>query len=91
MKSNKRMTATEYILNICFCLSESIEALYCFRYSQGVDDLPREAGWSLFDLQIEFERMGVPNETWSMSLLNKDYEVTFQSYKIKSSSKFILF
>ncbi|CAL8081785.1 unnamed protein product [Orchesella dallaii] len=62
-------------LLVQMCQPESIEALYCFRYSQGIEDLPREAGWSLFDLQTEFERMGVPNETWTMTLLNKEYEL----------------
>ncbi|CAG7722169.1 unnamed protein product [Allacma fusca] len=57
------------------CQPTSIEDLYSFRYNMGSEDLPREAGWALFDLQLEFERMGVPNESWTMTSLNKDYEI----------------
>ena len=55
----------------------NIEDLYSFRYNTGSEDLPRETGWSLFDLQAEFVRMGVPNESWTMTSLNKDYDVRF--------------
>lgn len=39
------------------------------------EDIPKTAGWTFFDLQSEFQRMRVPNENWSLTLLNKDYEV----------------
>ncbi|XP_054263954.1 myotubularin-related protein 6 isoform X2 [Macrosteles quadrilineatus] len=51
-----------------------IEELYCFHYSSR-DDIPKAAGWSYFDLQSEFQRMGVPNEQWHLMPLNKFYEI----------------
>lgn len=52
-----------------------IEDLYCFTYKPLVDDFPKTAGWNYFDLQSEFQRMGVPNEQWNLMSLNKFYEV----------------
>lgn len=60
-----------------FIYTVNVEDLYGFAYNSGSEDLPRETGWLLFDLQTEFERMGVPNESWTMTTLNKDYEVNF--------------
>lgn len=53
----------------------SVEDLYCFTYSSSVDDIPKSAGWNFFDLQSEYQRMGIPNDQWCLTMLNKDYEV----------------
>ncbi|XP_049938411.1 myotubularin-related protein 6 isoform X1 [Schistocerca serialis cubense] len=52
-----------------------IEDLYCFHYTSSTEDIPKQAGWNFFDLQSEYQRMRVPNDQWSLTLLNKDYEV----------------
>ena len=55
--------------------SGSLEELYAFHYT-AADITQRSVGWNFFDLQSEYLRMGVPNETWVLSLINKDYEVS---------------
>ncbi|XP_046665776.1 myotubularin-related protein 6 isoform X2 [Homalodisca vitripennis] len=52
-----------------------IEDLYCFYYTSPGDDIPKTAGWSYFDLQSEFQRMGVPNDQWNLMPLNKFYDI----------------
>jgi hypothetical protein len=52
-----------------------IEDLYCFHYTSSTEDIPKPAGWNFFDLQSEYQRMRVPSDQWSLTLLNKDYEV----------------
>lgn len=52
----------------------NVENLYCFQYTSSVDDIPKTSGWN-FDLQSEYHRMGVPNEHWCLTTLNKDYEL----------------
>ena len=39
------------------------------------DNTPKSYGWDFFDIQTEYLRMGVPNENWVLTNLNKDYEV----------------
>lgn len=53
----------------------SLEDLYCFNYQGDEDTLPRHAGWNFFNVQSEFQRQSVPNEEWSLSYLNSNYEV----------------
>ncbi|EZA54228.1 hypothetical protein DMN91_000584 [Ooceraea biroi] len=53
----------------------SLEDLYCFNYQENEDILPRHAGWTFFNIQSEFQRQGVPNEEWSLSYLNTNYEL----------------
>lgn len=52
-----------------------IEELYCFKYTSSSEEIPKTAGWNFFDLQAEFQRMRVPNDQWSLTNLNKDYEL----------------
>lgn len=49
--------------------------MYCFNYQESEDTLPQHAGWNFFNVQSEFQRQGVPNEEWSLSYLNTNYEV----------------
>lgn len=51
----------------------NIEDLYCFTYT--ADDIPKNVGWNFYDLQSEYQRMGVPNDQWALTKLNEDYEV----------------
>jgi len=52
----------------------SLDELYAFQYT-ATDITQRSVGWNFFDLQSEFLRMGVPNDNWVLSHINKDYEV----------------
>lgn len=65
-----------------------IDDLYCFHYTSSTEDIPKHAGWSFFDLQSEFQRMRVPNDHWSLTLLNKEYELcdTYPRYLYVPSS-----
>ncbi len=60
----------------CSVFSAELSELYAFQYS-APDITDRDSGWDLFDYQSEFLRMGVPNENWVLSTINKDYEVRF--------------
>lgn len=37
----------------------------------------REIGWKLIDLKVDYQRMGIPNDYWELTDINKDYEVIF--------------
>ncbi|XP_051169352.1 myotubularin-related protein 8 [Leptopilina boulardi] len=50
----------------------SMEDLYCFHYREA---WAQQLGWNLFNVQREFQRQGAPNEEWSISYLNTNYEL----------------
>ncbi|XP_078370553.1 phosphatidylinositol-3,5-bisphosphate 3-phosphatase MTMR6-like isoform X2 [Oculina patagonica] len=54
---------------------EKLEDLYAFSYNPQTEKLTRSAGWALFDIQSEYARMGLPNNEWCCSSLNKDYQI----------------
>lgn len=60
--------------NFNFCFSASIDKLYAFIFTQS-DDTPKSYGWEMYDTQTEYLRLGVPNELWVLTNINKDYEV----------------
>ncbi|XP_050307744.1 myotubularin-related protein 6 [Anthonomus grandis grandis] len=62
-----------YMSLLQLSLPSDIEKLYCFSYT--TDDMPKKAGWNFFDLQSEYQRMGVPNDQWALTKLNEDYEL----------------
>ncbi|XP_028932179.1 myotubularin-related protein 7 isoform X2 [Ornithorhynchus anatinus] len=51
------------------------EELYCFSFNPKLDKEERELGWKLVDLGEEYQRMGVPNNYWQISDVNRDYRV----------------
>ncbi|KAK5644181.1 hypothetical protein RI129_008026 [Pyrocoelia pectoralis] len=53
----------------------NVEDLYCFQYTASFEDIPKTSGWNAFDLKSEYKRMGVPNDHWCLTMLNKDYEL----------------
>jgi len=59
---------------MCLTFLANLEDLYAFHYTAS-DISKRYVGWDFFDLQSEYLRMGVPNENWVLSNINKDYEV----------------
>ncbi|XP_076180105.1 myotubularin related protein 6 [Ptiloglossa arizonensis] len=60
----------------------SVEDLYCFNYQAYRDILPQHAGWNFFNIRSEFQRQGVPNEEWTLTYLNTNYELcdTYPKY-----------
>ena len=53
----------------------NIDDLHCFNSTSNAENIPQSAGWNFFDLQSEYQRMGVPNDHWALTTANKDYEV----------------
>lgn len=51
------------------------EDLYAFSYNPKMSKETREIGWKLIDLKVDYQRMGIPNQYWEITDLNKDYEV----------------
>lgn len=43
--------------------------------------MEKSYGWSFFNIREDFERMNVPPESWTMTTLNKDYDVSEQQFK----------
>ncbi|KAI1234662.1 Myotubularin-related protein 8 [Lamprotornis superbus] len=51
------------------------EELYAFSYNPKMSKESREMGWKLIDLRLDYQRMGIPNDSWEITDINKDYEV----------------
>lgn len=51
------------------------EELYAFLYNPHQNEDDRRRGWELIDVSNDFRRMGLSNEHWEISHLNKNYEV----------------
>nr|XP_048297686.1 myotubularin-related protein 7 [Myodes glareolus] len=51
------------------------EELYCFSFNPKLDKEEREQGWLLIDLSEEYERMGLPDNYWQLSDVNREYRV----------------
>ena len=51
------------------------EELYAFSYNPKMSKENRETGWKLIDLKVDYQRMGIPNDYWEITDVNKDYEV----------------
>ncbi|KPP78323.1 myotubularin-related protein 8-like, partial [Scleropages formosus] len=51
------------------------EELYAFLYNPKQDENDRRIGWATVDLKMEYERMGLPNDLWEMTDLNKNYGI----------------
>ncbi|XP_053931679.1 myotubularin-related protein 8 isoform X1 [Cuculus canorus] len=58
-------------------LSQPVKAeeLYAFSYNPKTSKENREIGWKLIDLKVDYQRMGIPNDYWEITDVNKDYEV----------------
>ncbi|XP_078496234.1 phosphatidylinositol-3,5-bisphosphate 3-phosphatase MTMR8 isoform X2 [Lissotriton helveticus] len=53
---------------------ENHEDLYAFSYNPKFCPEEKEAGWKLIDVKEDFSRMGIPNEHWQITDVNKGYE-----------------
>ncbi|XP_006744907.1 myotubularin-related protein 7 [Leptonychotes weddellii] len=64
-----------YISLIRLARPVKYEELYCFSFNPKLDKEERERGWMLIDLGEEYKRMGLPNNYWQLSDVNRDYRV----------------
>ncbi|XP_055652877.1 myotubularin-related protein 7 isoform X3 [Falco peregrinus] len=64
-----------YISLIRLARPVKYEELYCFSFNPKLDKEEREQGWKLIDLNEEYNRMGIPNNYWQISDVNRDYGV----------------
>nr|XP_038034977.1 myotubularin-related protein 7 isoform X4 [Anas platyrhynchos] len=64
-----------YISLIRLARPVKYEELYCFSFNPKLDKEEREQGWKLVDLNEEYNRMGIPNDYWQISDVNRDYGV----------------
>ncbi|XP_069749058.1 phosphatidylinositol-3,5-bisphosphate 3-phosphatase MTMR8 isoform X2 [Narcine bancroftii] len=64
------------VYNSLLRLSKPVEyeELYAFSYNPKQKEMDRGIGWKMIDLRKEFQRMGVPNEHWEETDVNKNYE-----------------
>ena len=52
-----------------------LSELYAFHYIS--PDIPdRQHGWNLYDLRSEYLRMGVSSDNWTLTNINREYEVS---------------
>ncbi|OWF52869.1 myotubularin-related protein 8-like isoform X2 [Mizuhopecten yessoensis] len=51
----------------------SIDALYAFHFTLPAGQ--KSYGWDMYDTQTEYLRMGIPNELWVLTSMNRDYEL----------------
>ncbi|XP_077000494.1 phosphatidylinositol-3-phosphate phosphatase MTMR7 [Tamandua tetradactyla] len=64
-----------YISLIRLARPVKYEELYCFSFNPKLDKEEREQGWMLINLSEEYKRMGLPNNYWQLSDVNRDYRV----------------
>ncbi|XP_062341709.1 myotubularin-related protein 8 [Osmerus eperlanus] len=54
---------------------EELEELYAFLYNPKQQEEERAIGWSKINMAMDYKRMGLPNEFWEVTDLNKNYEI----------------
>ncbi|XP_042097180.1 myotubularin-related protein 7 isoform X1 [Ovis aries] len=64
-----------YISLIRLARPVKYEELYCFSFNPKLDREEREQGWMLVNLSEEYKRMGLPNDYWQLSDVNREYRV----------------
>ncbi|KAK6480243.1 myotubularin-related protein 8-like [Huso huso] len=51
------------------------EELYAFVYNPKQNEADRGVSWSTIDLKVDYQRMGLPNDYWEITDLNKSYGI----------------
>ncbi len=64
------------VIVFVFCLAEKYEELYCFSFNPNIDKAEREHSWDFLDLKAEYSRMGLPNNLWHVTPINREYRVS---------------
>ncbi|GAA49811.1 Myotubularin- protein 6 [Clonorchis sinensis] len=54
---------------------EHITELPCFRLLPAGCYWDRADGWNTFDMQTQFERFGLPNAAWTLTDINRDFQI----------------
>ena len=70
------------VLTLVVALSpypEVYSELYAFQYRPASSTVKQRSGWMLYEAEVEFKRMGVPNDHWQATKLNHNYEVSVSS------------
>ncbi|CAI8047738.1 Myotubularin-related protein 6 [Geodia barretti] len=49
--------------------------LYAYQYRPDSSTLKQSSGWSLYEAEFDYKRMGIPNELWQATNLNHSYEL----------------
>ena len=57
-------------------VSVELGELYAFHYISP-DIANRKQGWHQFDLQSEYLRMGLSSDNWTLTNINREYEVSW--------------
>ncbi|XP_069747539.1 myotubularin-related protein 6 isoform X2 [Narcine bancroftii] len=84
------------IYNSLLKLSRSVkyEDLYAFSFHPKKTDYEREMGWKVINLNDEYRRLGIPNDIWQLTDVNRNYKIcdTYPTdlYVPKSVSKPII-
>ncbi|XP_026522885.1 myotubularin-related protein 7 [Notechis scutatus] len=73
--SQERDCHDVYISLIRLARPVKYEELYCFSFNPKLNKEEREQGWNLTNLMKEYNRMGIPNNYWQISDVNRDYRV----------------
>lgn len=53
----------------------NLDDLYAFHYTPSADEMLQVAGWTLYEAEAEYMRMGLPADRWHASLINSKYDV----------------
>uniref|UniRef100_A0A8C1XLH7 phosphatidylinositol-3,5-bisphosphate 3-phosphatase n=1 Tax=Cyprinus carpio TaxID=7962 RepID=A0A8C1XLH7_CYPCA len=70
MEEQSNLEILEVLTKYAFPLSSEL-SLFAFQYKE---QFP-EDGWKVYDPVAEYKRMGLPNESWTISKINSNYEV----------------
>uniref|UniRef100_A0A8C2IAU6 phosphatidylinositol-3,5-bisphosphate 3-phosphatase n=1 Tax=Cyprinus carpio TaxID=7962 RepID=A0A8C2IAU6_CYPCA len=70
MEEQSNLEILEVLTKYAFPLSNEL-SLFAFQYKE---QFP-EDGWKVYDPVAEYKRMGLPNESWTISKINSNYEV----------------
>ncbi|XP_039205331.1 myotubularin-related protein 7 isoform X2 [Crotalus tigris] len=73
--SQERDCHDVYISLIRLARPVKYEELYCFSFNPKLNKEEREQGWNLTNLMEEYNRMGIPNNYWQISDVNRGYWV----------------
>lgn len=64
-------------------ISVKEEELYAFLYNPHQNEEERRRGWELISVVNDFNRMGLSNDYWEISHINKNFEVA-SSYNMST-------
>ncbi|KAL3312544.1 Myotubularin- protein 6 [Cichlidogyrus casuarinus] len=72
-KDDECQAVLDTIINLM--VTESIGKLRCFQYKPPEITSERSIGWTFFSLDKQFSQMGIPNNKWTLSDINFNYQI----------------